>query len=562
MTGNARGVNDAYPLPANQGVVLGRLFRRGGSTSNRHGDLDLTELEAQRIVSTDGRTLVEKFWGRYVAFLPSWTGEARVLRDPTGTLPCYRVEIQGVTLVLSWLEDLLSLLDFPAPPVDWDAVAAHMVLGQLSGRETLLAGVTQVLAGELTPMTAGGVSPSRLWSAADCARSPSSAGPAEAARQLRGAVADCVQSWASCYESIVLRLSGGVDSAILLGHLATDTTAAEVICLNYHLPGTDSDERAYARLAAKRYDATLVERAIDDGFRLEDVLDVARTPAPANYLGFMGTSRIDAEVVASHHAGAVFNGAGGDQLFFEVRCTWPAADFLKLRGVNRGFLEASLDAAHLGNVSFWKALHQAVIDRSFRGNPVDGAGRYLTLMPLEAMDGALKTAQRFIHPCWLAAHDLPIGKFNQLGMVITPFEYYNPYLREASPERVQPLMSQPLLELCLATPTYVLTHGGRGRGLARHAFADRIPPQIAARRSKGGTANYIATVLQRNLPFARETLLDGLLVKHGLLDRQRVEAALAGRPSSKAAYVTEIHACIATEAWLRRATATTGPSRA
>jgi asparagine synthase (glutamine-hydrolysing) len=170
------------------------------------------------------------------------------------------------------------------------------------------------------------------------------------------------------------------------------------------------------------------------------------------------------------------------------------------------------------------------------------------------MDAALKIAPRFIHPAWLAAHDLPIGKFHQLGMLICPFEYYNHYLREASPERVQPLMSQPLLELCLAIPTYVLTHGGRGRALARQAFAHQIPPQIASRRSKGGTANYIANVLQRNLRFAREMLLDGLLASRGLLDKRRVEASLAGSLASKAGYVTEIHACIATEAWLRRAT--------
>lgn len=557
MTGNARGVNDAYLLTANQGVVLGRLFRRGVSPPRGDGDVELTNLEAQRIVHSDGRSLVDHFWGRYVAFLPSWTGVPRVLRDPTGTLPCYRIEVQGVAVVLSWLDDLLSLLDMPAPAVDWDGVAAHMVLGQVSGRETLLTGVTQVLAGELAPMTPAGGPPEELWSAVDCARRNSWLTAPEAATQLRDTVAACVQSWASCYAGIVLRLSGGVDSAILLGNLAADSIASNVVCLNYHSPGTDSDERTYARLAARRCDVELIEGTIDDGYRLEDVLDVARTPTPANYLGFMGTSRTDAKVAASRGASAVFNGAGGDQLFFEVRCTWPAADYLKLRGIDRGFLSAALDAARLGNVSIWKVLQQAVANMSFRGDPMSGAARYLTSMDTAAMDAALKIAPRFIHPCWLAAQDLPIGKFNQLGMVICPFEYYNHYLREASPERVQPLMSQPILELCLATPTYVLTHGGRGRALARQAFAHQIPPEIAARRSKGGTANYIATVLQRNLPFAREMLLDGLLANRGLLDRRRVEAILAGSPGSKAGHVTEIHACIATEAWLQRATSAT-----
>lgn len=554
MTGAVSGINDAYRLPARQGVVLGRLFRRGVAPPSSATDVELTDAEAQQIVHSDGRALIDRFWGRYIAFLPSWTGAARVLRDPTGTLPCYRIEIQGVSVVLSWLEDLSSLLDVPMPSVDWEATAAHMVLGQVSGRRTLLKGVTQLLAGELAPMAPAHGEPLQLWSAVNCARSPASYSPADAAQQLRDTVEQCVGSWASCYGSIVLRLSGGVDSAILLANLASQSHLQDLTCLNYYSPGTDSDERSYARLAAQKHGATLLEKAVDDGYRLTEVLDVARTPVPANYLGFMGTSRTDAAVAASHQAGAVFNGAGGDQLFFEMRCTWPAADYLKLLGFGCGFLGATLDAAHLGNASFWKSLRQAVRDQSFRGNPVEGAGRFLTLMKREAIDAALQSAHRFVHPGWLAADDLPIGKFHQLGMVISPLEYYNHYLRETAPERVQPLMSQPLMELCLATPTFVLTHGGRGRGLARAAFADRIPTEIARRRSKGGAEDYIATVLKRNLPFAREMLMDGLLMKQGLLDRAQVDSALAGRPGSKATYMTEIHACIATEAWLQRAT--------
>ncbi|CAM4164386.1 asparagine synthase C-terminal domain-containing protein [Roseateles saccharophilus] len=554
MTGAASGINGAYRLPTSHGVILGRLFRRDAATPNPASDVAITEAEAQRIVRSDGRELIEKFWGRYIAFLPSWTGEPRVLRDPTGTLPCYRIEIQGVSIVLSWLEDLSSLLDVPMPSVDWEAAAAHMALGQVSGRRTLLEGVTQLLAGELTPMATGRGEPLQLWSAVDCARSPASSSPTAATQRLRDTVEQCVGSWASCYESIVLRLSGGVDSAILLAHLAPRSHLRGLTCLNYYSPGTDSDERSYARLAAQKQGATLLEQTVDDGYRLTDVLDVARTPIPANYLGSMGTSRTDAAVAALHQAGSVFNGAGGDQLFFEMRCTWPAADYLKLRGFGRGFFGATLDAAHLGNASFWKSLRQAVSDQSFRGNPVEGAGKFLTLTKREAIDAALQSAHRFVHPGWLAAEDLPIGKFHQLGMVISPLEYYNHYLREAAPERVHPLMSQPLMELCLATPTFVLTHGGRGRGLARSAFADLIPAEIARRRSKGGAEDYIATVLKRNLPFAREMLMDGVLMKHGLLDRAQVESALAGRPGSKATYMTEIHACIATEAWLQRAT--------
>lgn len=554
VAGNARGVNDVYLLPQNQGVVLGRLFRRHGAIPSERDDLELTELEAQRMVHSDGQSLVDDFWGRYVAFLPSCAGEPRVLRDPTGTLPCFRVEAQGLTIMFSQLEDVLALSELPTPPVCWDAVSAYLLFGSLEGRDSALAGVSQHLGGELASMTPSAGPPVLLWNAIDIATRTSASDRAEASRQLREATTRSVQSWAACYPAMLLRLSGGVDSSILLGALRTGVAAERITCLNYHSPGSDSDERAFARLAAQRANVALIERGLDDGFRIEDLLNAARTPCPANYIGSMGSRNMDVEVASTHGANAIFTGADGDQIFYEVHRTWPAADYLYDRGMDRGFLKVVLDAAHLGRVSFWTALRRAIAARSFRGRPGGGAESHLQLLAPEAKHQVAQAAHRFMHPGLLDAADLPIGKFHQVSGLISPLDYHNPYRNPASPEAVHPLKSQPLLEVSLRTPTYILTDGGQGRALARRTFADVLPPAIATRRSKGGMEAYAATVLQRNLAFARELLMDGLLVKQGLLDRDRVSEALADRPTVNAAYVSETHACIATELWARRMT--------
>ncbi len=551
-TGAVRGVNDIHLLPLDQGVIVGRLFRRNPAAAEATGDFELAQAEARRIVQSHGRDLVKSFWGRYVAFLSPRTEAPRVLRDPTGSLPCYRIEVGGVSIVLSWLEDLITLLNVPMPAVNWDAIAAHLLFGRLGGRETALQGVTQLLPGELTAMSSEDGMPQALWSAVDLARAPLMASPDDAQDQLRETTIHCVQSWASCYGSIVLRLSGGVDSSILLGSLRAGIPARRITCLNYFSPGSDSDERRYARLAAQRAGTPLVERHRNGDVALEEVLDVARTPIPSNYLGSLGSRGADFEVAAARQAHAVFTGAGGDQLFFEFQCTWPAADYLKLQGWDRHFFKAALYAAHLGRVSYWEAIRRALADRAFKGHPAEGTGRSLALMHGDAKGSALQTARRFIHAGWLDAADLPIGKFHQVGALISSLEYYDPYVK-TSIERIHPLLSQPLLELCLATPTYTLTHGGRGRALARRAFAKELPPEIATRRSKGGIEQHVTEVLRRNLPFAREMLLDGQLAHHGLLDRGAVEAALSGRPST-AAYISEIHTCIAVETWIRRIT--------
>ncbi|MFG6417208.1 asparagine synthase-related protein [Roseateles sp. DC23W] len=554
VTGSVHGVNDVYLLPHDQGVILGHLFRRHGELLQEPAELELTTLEAQRIVHSDGQSLVDDFWGRYVAFLPSWTGEPRVLCDPTGTLPCFRIEARGLSIVFSALEDVLSLLDMPLPPVDWDAVTAYLLLGRLGGRGTAVEGISHQLGGELVSMLPASGKPLPLWEAVNVARRAGMADPADAERALREATARCVQSWAACYPSILLRLSGGLDSSILLGNLCPAAAPERITCLNYHSPGSDSDERAYARLAAQRAGAALVERPLDEDFSLADLLHAVRTPCPAHYIGGMGSRNTDVEVAVAHGASAIFTGAAGDLIFYEFHHTWPAADYLKTRGWGRGFFQAALDSAHLGRVSLWASVRQAIRDRSYRWQPGEGAGNFLTLMTAQAKEQGAQMAHRFVHPSLLDAADLPIGKFHQVSALINSLDYHNPYRHRASPETVHPLASQPLLEVSLGTPTYVLTQGGRGRALARRAFADVLAPAIATRRSKGGMEAYAVAALQRNLAFARELLLDGQLVQRGILDRERVSAALCDRPSANAC-VAEVHTCIATELWVRRMTA-------
>ena len=133
-----------------------------------------------------------------------------------------------------------------------------------------------------------------------------------------------------------------------------------------------------------------------------------------------------------------------------------------------------------------------------------------------------------------------------------PLGYYDPFEQAAAPELVHPLFSQPLVELSLRLPTYVLTQGGHGRALARRAFASDLPPQIASRRSKGGMEEHIKAVLHANIDFVRGMLLDGELSRRGILVRAKVEELLSGRPTALPGPVSQIHGLVAVEAWLSR----------
>jgi asparagine synthase (glutamine-hydrolysing) len=273
-------------------------------------------------------------------------------------------------------------------------------------------------------------------------------------------------------------------------------------------------------------------------------------PDPVNYIGWMNAAT-DASLGSAHSATALFTGAGGDPLFFEFRRWWPAADYLRLNGFDRGFAAAALDAARLGRVSIWKAcalaLAERVSPRVVARESSSPSGGFFG----EALRQGDQHVERFVHPDLLHP-DLPVGKHMQTASLMHPLGYYDPFERAAAPELVTPLLSQPLLELCLGLPTYLLTQGGRGRALARRAFASELPAQIATRRSKGGMEEHLKEILDSNLEFARGVLLDGQLVGRGLLDGAALEAALSGTPTTLSGTLGQIHTFIGIELWLRR----------
>ena len=549
-SGAQRRMNGSHALPPGRGVVVGKLFRRCDLGSTPAREVVLTGAEVDGIVDEGGHPLVRDFWGRYVAFIRTPSGSTCVLRDPSGTLPCFLIRHEGIWLVFSWLEDVLALLPAFRPGVCADALLAHLLQGELGGRETPLEGVMQVIPGEAVHLGSSDLGRSGLlWDAVGIARSAPMPEPAEAAGLLRTVVRSCAEHWASCHDGLVLRLSGGLDSSILLACLADGRVDSRVVCLNHHSRGSDSDERRYARLAATRAGRPLLENERDAGHRLDRILEAARTPSPVNPVGWMNSGK-DNEVASAHSATALFTGAGGDQLFFEFASWWPAADYLRSHGPDAGFLPALLDAARLGRVSVWRAAGLAVVDR-LRPNLLPRESvRYAALLGEAATHGAALRS-RFVHPS-LVRTGLPIGKDVQTRALMHPVGCYDPFEPASAPELVNPLLSQPLVEMCLGLPTYLLTRGGRGRALARRAFAADLPQEIATRRSKGGLEEHLGTVLSANIDFARGMLLDGELVRRRLIEGNAVADVLSGRPSTRPGHCGQVHALLGIEAWLRR----------
>lgn len=139
----------------------------------------------------------------------------------------------------------------------------------------------------------------------------------------------------------------------------------------------------------------------------------------------------------------------------------------------------------------------------------------------------------------------------QVASLVGGLGAQGPTVRGACADLRHPLLSQPVMEFCLGIPTLRLTRGGRDRGLARDAFAARLPAFVAARRSKGRLSAHYGRMIAAALPGLRDLLLKGRLVDLGVLDPIKVDAALRAEALMwRGGYGAIVQAALA-ELWLR-----------
>lgn len=560
--GTRVGSTELHCLHGGAGVVLGKLFERSGTDPSVAVPLSLNEARTRAILESRGRHLVERYWGRYIAILHQEAagspkgpapGSSWILRDPSGGLPCLTLRFGGVRLYFSSL-DIVQELGLGPLNVNWNYLSAWICVMRGQTHATALREVSQVLPGECIELRDDLASSQFYWDPLRVANTDVIHDPQQAARSLRDVITDCARAWASCYSGITLSLSGGLDSSILYAALRESPARAKLTCFHYYPTGTDMDERRYARLVARSGESRLIERPRDSTISLKPLLGIAPSHEPTTYLYFLEHSRSDAALAAEHHATAAFTGWGGDQLFYQHHAMLGAGDYLHYRSVGPRFLRVALDAARMDRVSVWHVLHEAFAHRfqqrrwSFRADVV----RARPLIRPEVID-EVYSSTHYAHP--LLSDDrrgTPNGKLWHALQLSSPWEFYDPLGEPDDPERVSPLYSQPVLELCLRTPVHLLTLGGWDRAIARRAFYDALPREVVNRRDKGDIERHILSIIDHNITFIRDLLLQGVLVAEGVVDRNKLAAALSGKPGKAQANFGEILDFVGAEAWLLR----------
>lgn len=495
-----------------QGIVLGTIFRNGERTLVR----EFSPEEIAGMSAASGAAyLTSRHWGSYIAIVRSPPGTFRVLPAPMGEIGCYVLQ-HGDGWVVTSDVAMAQAAGLYRPALSWPAISRHLLNRGLNTPSTCLAGIREVRGGETLDIDTTGCRYAVAWSPWQFTDRSAQFG---AVRDAELAIADraheCTAARASCFENVVLTLSGGLDSSIVASLLARSDARPHALTLVTRNP--DGDERHYARRVAEWLSLPLTERTRD-----VDGIDVNHSqawnlPRPCAR-SFSQQSQFHIEALASSiGAGAVFTGGGGDNVFCFLQSASPAADLLRLHGPGPQFWRTAVDISQIAQTAVPKVVADA-LHRAWLGKPALKAYTDTSLLTPHAANSALDE-----HHPWLDLPDPVLPGTAAHVRLIAHAESFMSHARAcAEIPTIAPLLSQPVVETCLRIPSWMWLEDGRNRAVARHAFEHNLPLDILSRRSKGSPYSFTAEIFDMHRQAIRELLADGLLAQAGVIDRDAV----------------------------------------
>jgi asparagine synthase (glutamine-hydrolysing) len=502
------------------GAIFGTLFPRNGY-------LRLTEIRhaaATSLLDGGGRKIYDDYWGSYVAFFR--TGEdLAVYTDPASSIPFFYSSVGGVTCFYSNLE-LCPFLDRSEFTLNLHFISTLMAYDKLQNGATGLNEVKELYGGQCLMARTPDAPPETLWDPRDFARDGLEPDPDSAAFLLREAVQQVVSAWGMSVPAPAVDLSGGLDSSIVLACLADSDAPAPHLAVHHVVESEDPSEAHFARATAAFLGADLAEVRFSPSRQMPDV-----TSHPASARPFRQFLSRDFNAQLSQATGGrertYLTGQGGDHLFHAAETALGFSDYLRRHGMGPGMLSELVNSARLSNLSVWRVLREALpkafgkIHTTSLLGAIAARRTPLNSAALDQFDPV------YAFPDWAQAPGgLPPGKFDQVSGILHMIQVQERLFLGDAREVVHPLMSQPLIELCLRLPVYVLSRGGVSRGLVRKAFEGRLPDLVRLRMTKGEATRYFVDQLRLNRSMLLECLMDGELVAHGIVERRDVETFL------------------------------------
>ncbi len=519
-------------------LLVGRIFRHDGtplrSADEFPGPLNQHQLR---------EFLLRHCWGEYVLVQPSADGTAGaiIMRDPSGGVPCFYSSGPESRFATSDIS-LATRHGLFRKSIDWDFIAQFLVYPHHMTKRTAVVGVTELLPGFLLHAKTNDITIEQKWSPWEfVAAGRRHQDAEEAAAHIRASILTATRAWARTDRSILLEISGGLDSSIVAACLrGTDT---DLSCCTLTTPVPGADERRYASLVAADLGVTLHVEEL--GFQLArfDAPPPAWSVAPR--IGTLQHALNDAMIAVGDRMGVAsqFSGGGGDTVFCYLGNAAPAADAFRERGMFAG-VSAVRALSHLHQCTFWKAARLTL-------TKLVHPSKTPYVADLTLLNPQMAAVPCPSHPWFDAPRGALPGDRRRIQLLADMQVYRHGVWRGARRDFRIPLMSQPVVEACLRTPTWMWIAGGRNRSVARAAFSDLLPPEVLNRRSKGDFSQYLGATWRHNKHRMRDFLLEGELQARGLLAPDDIRQSVQRhRPPRDESFFRTFDLCMV-ENWVR-----------
>jgi asparagine synthase (glutamine-hydrolysing) len=521
------------------GILLGDLYDEDGRPGK-----DLADLQHLSTQSVLRQHLLDHYWGEYLLFQPTeeGTGSLTLMRDPSGGIACaYLFHQDGSGFITSDLS-IASRIGLYRDRIDWDFVSHCLVYPHMKVSRTGLAGISELLPGCLLSIEGKKTSTLLAWSPwAFVTPEKRQSDPAAAAQMIREVATSVVRAMAETDRTLLLGLSGGLDSSIV--GVCLPNARARTACCTVMSPLPGADERRYASQIAEQLGIELLQQPLDFADADIDFELPKHSLRPAVWVLGRSVARAMDKVANLQGANSLFYGGGGDTIFCYLRSAAPAADAFRACGLTAGY-EAIVNLSRLHGCTIAKAA-RLTLRKLFRSPKAPYKPDYLllsrsdTTLPLE------------FHPWFSAPINALHGDRERIFDLAGNQLFVDSAFRADGRRARFPLLSQPVMEACLRIPSWMWISGGQNRAVARTAFSERLPREVLNRRSKGNFMNYTFAVYRQNKEKISRFLLDGHLCSHGLLDTHKLNLFLESPPPARDQSFMRIFDLCMIENWVR-----------
>jgi asparagine synthase (glutamine-hydrolysing) len=510
-----------------------------------------------------GEGCVEKLRGMFGFAIWSERDQTLFLaRDRVGIKPLYYWLSDRELVFGSEIKAILADPDVN-PQVRPELIDRFLTFYYMPGEDTLLTNIYKLAPGCCMTVKAGKTRIRQYW---DLNFAPEDKNFKETEKELLNLLEESVRLHMISDVPVGFLLSGGLDSTAMLGlavgksHLRTSS-----FTLGFSSPGI-TDERPYARIAAKRYgsdhhEMTITSKEFADflpkfAWHMEE--PVCEPQAIALYY----VSKLAKDFVK-----VLISGEGGDEAFAgypNYRNMLWLERFKKLTKPLNGALSAGLSllnrAVHSGRIEKYAGLMELPFETYYYSR-VSSPRTYFNKHKSELYSQDLAAFVDGAFSIGMVARCLEkvktVGDLNRMLYIDTKTSLPDDLLLKAdkmtmanSIELRVPLLDHKLLEFAATLPENFKVRGLTVKHIAKAALRDLVPQEILDRKKVGFPVPYTSWLRTELKDWVHEVLFDRETLSRGYFKRPFVEE-LVKKEEDRGGYSKEVLSLVSLELWHR-----------